>query len=100
MKILTRSRIEPATRPAPVAYPTGWATSTEYYIRNSGYKAAIVGTTVVSCPLNLSTILPHQDLASLEHSALPDKPAWPYLISVLTCWSESFIFLMEKSKFM
>jgi hypothetical protein len=52
----------------PVAHPTGWATSTEYYIRNSGYKAANVGTTIVSCPLNLSTILPHQHLASFEHS--------------------------------
>jgi hypothetical protein len=49
----------------PIAHPTGWATSTEYYIRNSGYKAAYVRTTVVSCPLILITILParfHPDL--------------------------------------
>ncbi len=32
-------------------------TSTEYYVRNSGYKARNVGTTIVSYPLNLSTIL-------------------------------------------
>ncbi len=41
----------------PVAHPAGWATSTEYYVRNSGYKARNVGTTIVSRPLNLSTIL-------------------------------------------
>ncbi len=52
----------------PVAYPAGWATSTEYYIRNSGYKAVNVGTAIYSCPLNLSAILPHQDLASFGHS--------------------------------
>jgi hypothetical protein len=26
----------------PVAYPTGWATRTEYHVRNSGYKAGML----------------------------------------------------------
>ncbi len=64
----------------PVAHPTGWATSVEYYIRNSGYKAAIVGTTVDSSP-----IAEPQLLASTSHlSAMTPGCATEPSASVLT----------------